>query len=360
MHCSFAGTVFSARTQPSGPISTPVKDVGADIQPEFGGADLIATSTPPDDSNVYKIPAASPTPVPEGKRGDRTPPVTLSPPDDSQLRVSPKRKVETMEIDMDSEAGLPTFQKKARANSGNYSDGEYYQWDDIPPPKETDRRLASRFPWGNETLVLGKPLSDFGSGEDMPHESLAGKLDDTTTSGDLLSEDGAAGGGKHDAGEDSLHSATSHLTQATARAGKDPSPPIMMGARPKGSSCSMDSCHSDFASPPREEATEPYRICAGRVMLNRTDWTHYTQQDEASPGVLHLEWPESLRMMGPVMVPGGSEGTYRQKHVKPHVPTFQGRVLRRKNGVKTAMSWGNAQERQAIRHTMKEAASAVR
>ncbi len=132
-----------------------------------------------------------------------------------------------------------------------------------------------------------------------------------------------------------------------------------MGARPKGSSCSVDSRHSDFASSPREEATEPYRTCAGRVMLNRADWTHYAQQDEARPGVLHLEWPESLRMVGPVMISGGSEGTYQQEHAKPHAPTFQGRVLRRKNGLKTAMSWGNAQERRAIWHTMKEAATVL-
>ncbi len=76
--------------QPSGPMPIPVKDTGADIQPEFEGEDLIATSTPPDDSNVYTTPAASPTPVPEGEKGNRTPPVTLSPPDDSQLRVSPR------------------------------------------------------------------------------------------------------------------------------------------------------------------------------------------------------------------------------------------------------------------------------
>ncbi len=94
-------------------------------------------------------------------------------------------------------------------------------------------------------------------------------------------------------------------------------------------------------------------------MLDSADWTHYAQQDEARPGVLHLEWLESLRMVGPVLIPGGSEGTYRQEHVKPHAPTFQGRVLRRKNGLKTAMSWGNAQEQKAIRRTMKEAASAL-
>ncbi len=155
-------------------------------------------------------------------------------------------------------------------------------------------------------------------------------------------------------------SALHEKTQATAQAGTNPSPPVMMGARPKGSSCSVDSRHSDFASPPHEEATKPYRTCAGRVMLDRADWTHYAQQDEARPGAFHLEWPESLRRVGPVMIPGESEGTYRQEHAKPHAPTFQGRVLRRKNGMKTAMSWGNAQERQAIKRNMKEAASSLR
>ncbi len=86
------------------------------------------------------------------------------------------------------------------------------------------------------------------------------------------------------------------------------SQPVMMGARPKGSSCSVDSRHSDFASPPREEATEPYRTCAGRMMLDREDWTHYAQQDEARPGALHLEWLESLRTVGPIRIPAGYEG----------------------------------------------------
>ncbi len=75
--------------------------------------------------------------------------------------------------------------------------------------------------------------------------------------------------------------------------------------------------------------------------------------------MLHLEWPESLKVVGPVLIPGGSEGTYRQERSKPHAPTFQGRVLRRKNGLKTAMSWGNAQEQRAIRHTMRKAATAI-
>ncbi len=304
----------------------PVQDAGADIQPEFEGEDLIATSTPPDDSKVYTCttPAASPAPMPEGEEGYRTPPATLSPPDDSQLRVSPKRKVETMEIDMDSEAELPAFQKKARTDSGNSSDRESYRWDDIPPPRETDRRLASRFDRGDETLVLGKPLSNFSPGGDIPHESHAEKLDDTPTSGNLLSEEGATGGGELSVGEDSLHSATSGLTQATAWAGTNSSPPVMMGARPKGSSCSMDSRHSDFASPPREEATKPYRAFAGRMMLDRADWTHYAQQDEARPGELHFEWPESLRRVGLVLIPGGSEGAYRQEHGKPHCSHLSG------------------------------------
>ncbi len=75
---------------------------------------------------------------------------------------------------------------------------------------------------------------------------------------------------------------------------------------------------------------------------------------------LHLEWPESLRTVGPVRIPAGHEGTYWWEYSKPHAPTFQGRVLWRKNGVKTAMSWGDAQERKAIRRTMREAASALR
>ncbi len=149
--------------QPSGPTPIPVQDMGADIQPEFEGADLIATSTPPDDDNVFTTPAASPTHAPEGEDGSRTPPATLPPQGDAQLRVSPKRKVETMEVDMDSEAKLPAFQKKARADSGNDSGGECYQWDDIPHQNKQIDVSPVDFPGGmkpwcwenrSQTLVL--------------------------------------------------------------------------------------------------------------------------------------------------------------------------------------------------------------
>ncbi len=254
---------------------------------------------------------------------------------------------------------MPALHKKARADSGHSSTGEDdYQWDNIPPPKDTDRRLASRFPWGNETLVMGKPFSEFSSSADTPRGRYAEKSDHATISGNPLSV-GSTGGGTCAGEEESLYSATSDLTQVMTSASPDQSQPVMMGARPKGSSSSVDSRHSDFASTPCEEATEPYRTCAGRMMLDRADWTHYAQQDEARSGVLHLEWSESLRRVGPVMIPAGSEGTYCQEHAVSHAPTFHGRVLRRKNGVKTAMSWGNAQERRAIWRTMKEAATAL-
>ncbi len=120
---------------------------------------MIGTSSPAEDSNVYTTPATTPPPALEGEDGIQTPPGALSPVDDPQLKVSPKRKVETMEIDMDSSAELPALQKKARAGLGrNSADEEYYQKEDIPPPRDTARWLASRFPWGNETMVLGKPF----------------------------------------------------------------------------------------------------------------------------------------------------------------------------------------------------------
>ena len=61
---------------------------------------------------------------------------------------------------------------------------------------------------------MGKPLSDFGSGGDVPREDRAERLEDTTTSGELLLEEGATGGGECSMGEDSLHSTTSGLGQA--------------------------------------------------------------------------------------------------------------------------------------------------
>ncbi len=77
-----------------------------------------------------------PTPALEGEDGTRTPPGTLSLVDEPQLRVSPKRKVETIDLDMDSSVELPALQKKAWARSGRSSAGEdKNQWDNIPPRK---------------------------------------------------------------------------------------------------------------------------------------------------------------------------------------------------------------------------------
>ncbi len=158
----------SPEPQPAGPIPSPDKDTEADTQPELEGEDIIGTSSPAGDSNVHATPAATPPPAPEGEDGTQMPPGALFPLDDPQLRVSPKKKVETMDLDMDSSAELPDLQKKARADSGRSSAGDDdYQWDNIPPPRNTDQRLAGRSPWGNEILVMGKPFSEFSSSEDL-------------------------------------------------------------------------------------------------------------------------------------------------------------------------------------------------
>ncbi len=98
--------------------------MGVDVQPEFGGEDMVGTSSPVGDENVYATPAATPPSALEGADGPRAPTGTLSPVNEPQLRVSPKRKVENMDQDMDSSAELPAFQKKARAGSGRSSAGK--------------------------------------------------------------------------------------------------------------------------------------------------------------------------------------------------------------------------------------------
>ncbi len=348
----------SPELQPAGPMSSLDKETEADIQPKFEREDMMGTSFFAEDGNMYMTPDTTPPPEFEGEDGIQTPPGALSLVDDRQLRVSRKRKVETMELDMDLSTEYPALKKKARTDSGHSSMGEDdYRWNNIPPPKDTDRRLTSRFPWGNETLVMGKPFSEFSFSEDLSRGRRAEKSDCATIGGNPISG-GSTGGGTCAGEEESLYSAASDLTQVMTSSSPDQSQPAMIGARPKGSSCSVDSRHSDFASPPRKEATEPYRTFAGRMMLDRADWTHYAQQDEARPGALHLEWPESLRTVGSIRISAGSEGTFRQEHAKPHAPTFPGRVLWRKHGIKAPKSWGNAQERPAIRRIMKEAATA--
>ncbi len=71
-------------------------------------------------------------------------------------------------------------------------------------------------------------------------------LDDTTTSGDLLPEEGVAVGGMCSAEDGILYGATSDLTKVATKTSPDPSPPVMLGARPKGSNASVDSCQIDF------------------------------------------------------------------------------------------------------------------
>ena len=263
-----------------------------------------------------------------------------------------------MDLDMDSGTELPALQKKARAGSGRSDvEEDEHQWDNIPPPRSTDQRLASHCPWGNEVMVIGKPLSESSSSGGRSKGSHAEESSCATGSIDQSLE-GATGESACAGKNDSLYSAASDLTQVMTLASPNQSQPIMLGARPKFS-CSVDSCHSDFRSPPREQATEPYRTCAGRMKLHREDWTYYAQQDEVRPGDLHLEWPENMRTVGPRRIPAGYEGTFRPEHSKPHAPTFHGRLLRRKHGLKVPKSWGNAGERPSIRRTMEEGVIAL-
>ncbi len=90
----------------------------------FGGEDMIGTSSPVGDDNVYETPATTPPPTPEEEEGPRTTTGTSSPIDEPQLRISPKRKVENMDLDMDSSTELPAVQKKACTGSGCASAGE--------------------------------------------------------------------------------------------------------------------------------------------------------------------------------------------------------------------------------------------
>ncbi len=272
----------SPEFQSIGSTPSPERTTEVDVQPEFRGEDMLGTSSPAGDDNVYATLAATPPPALEGEDGPRTPTGTLSPVDEPQLRVSPKRKVENMDLDMDSSTELPVSQSFHAGSGCSSADEDKYQWDNIPPPKDTDWRLASRFPWGNETMVLGKPFSEYSHSVGLSPGRRARESECAAAGGESFC--GGSTGDRPCPGEtDSLYSAASDLTQVITSASPSQSQPVMMGARPKGSSCSVDSRHADFRSPPRENATERYRACAGRMMLHREDWTHYAQQDEARP-----------------------------------------------------------------------------
>ncbi len=232
-----------------GSTPSPERVVKADSQLEFGGQDMIGTSSPARDENVYETPAATPSPAPEGEEDSRTPTGALSPVHELQLRVSPKRKVENMDLDMDSSTDLPALQKKARTGSGCSDTEEDYQWYAIPPPRFTDRRLAGRCPWGGEDALMGKPPSEVSSNGGQFQESPS-ERPSCAVSNEDPSLGGAMGGGACAGETDSLHSAASDLTQVMTSAGPSQSQLAMLGARPK-SSCSVDSRHSDFRSPPK-------------------------------------------------------------------------------------------------------------
>ncbi len=198
----------SPKLQPAGSDPSPEQTTGADAHPEFEGEDMVGTSSPAGDSNVYATPAATPPPVPEGEDGARTPPSALSPVDDPQLPVSPKRKVETRDLDMDSSVELPALQKKAHAvaiwidvatiitclalydpfgvdvplncdttttthaGSGRSSAGEDdYQWDNIPAPR-MKKNLCLEYVHGRrfakfssrESIVIYIKLTEFTIG----------------------------------------------------------------------------------------------------------------------------------------------------------------------------------------------------
>ncbi len=273
----------SPEFQSVGSTPSPERTPMAEVQPEFEGDDMVGTSSPVGDDNVYATPATTPPPAPEGEDGSRTPPGTLFPFDEPQLRVSPKKKVENMDLDADSCAELPTLQKKARAGSRRSSASEEEcQWDSIPPPPDTEGRLAGRLPWGSTDMVLGRPFPEDSRSMDPSPEGQASKSECAAAGGELFPGDSTSD--KVQPGEtESLYSAASDLTQVMTLDSPSQPQPIMMGVRPK-SSCSVYSRHSDFRSPPRENATEPYRTCAGRMMLDREDWTHYAHQDEVRLG----------------------------------------------------------------------------
>ncbi len=67
---------------------------------------------------------------------------------------------------------------------------------------------------------------------------------------------------------------------------------------------SSNSRRNDFASP-NGEVTRPYQRHLGKTFMRATDWTYYHAQDEANPTEYHPDWPNGMRQMGPILVPGG-------------------------------------------------------
>ena len=83
-------------------------------------------------------------------------------------------------------------------------------------------------------------------------------------------------------------------------------------------------------------------------MLHREDWTHYAQHDEARPGDLHLEWPESMRTVGLRGSRRDMKELFDRSTRNRMLPHSMDECCERKHGIKVPKSWGNAQERPSI------------
>ncbi len=101
-------------------------------------------------------------------------------------------------------------------------------------------------------MVLGKPFSEYCRSVGLSPGRRKSESECAAVGGESFSG-GSTGDGVCPEETESLHSAASDLTQVMTSASPSQSHPVMMGVRPKGSSCSVDSRHSDFIVPAEEE-----------------------------------------------------------------------------------------------------------
>ncbi len=97
------------------------------------------------------------------------------------------------------------------------------------------------------------------------------------------------------------------------------------------------------------------------MYMRATDWTYYHEQDEANPTEYHLDWPNGLREMGPILILAGSETNPNQKRIPPLSPTYLGRTLWQNIAdIKQQKLWGNLQEQSGILQHMRTTDEAIR
>ncbi len=186
-----------------------------------------------------------------------------------------------------------------------------------------------------------------------PTETPAGTKPQPPTGPDAPDEDTSSPEGDEEGqpSEPELVAASTRLSSPAAEGLDHSAVPPFQWSQPLN--LSSDSRRNDFESP-NGKVTRLYQHHLGKTYMRATDWTYYHAQDEANPTEYHPDWPTSMKEMGPILIPAGSETNPNRTRIPPLSPTYLGRTLWRKIAdIEQQKSWGNLQEHPGILQHMR-------